>query len=79
MALREEKEFPVNEKLKVSVREETKAVSDTRAMIVQNRHQRPLHLLSHHQHQEVEVRREKGASEAEASLGRPIDSRAKTS
>ena len=61
------------EKQKVSVREETNAVSDTRVMIVQNRHQKPLHPLSH-QHQEVEVRREKGASEAEASLGSPTDS-----
>ena len=43
-------------------------------MIVQNRH----HPLSH-QNQEVEVRREKGASEAEGSLGSPTDSRAKTS
>ena len=34
---------------------------------------------STHQHQEVQVRREKGASEAEASLGSPADSRANTS
>ena len=39
---------------------------------------KPLHPLSH-QHQEVEARREKGASEAGARLGRPIDSRANTS
>ena len=45
---------------------------------VQNRHRKPLHLLSH-QHQEVAVRREKRASEAGLRLGRPIDSRAKTS
>ena len=63
---------------KVSVREETNAVSGTRVMIVQNGHQEPLQLLSY-QHQEVEVRRAKGASEAEASLGSPTGSRAKTS
>ena len=78
MALREEKGFAVSGKQKVTVREETNAVSDTKVMILQNRHQKPLHPLSH-QHQEVEARREKGASEAEASLGRPIDCRAKTS
>ena len=49
----------------------------TGVTIVQNRHQKPVHTLSH-QHQEVEVRREKGTSEAEASLGSPTDSRAKT-
>ena len=38
-------------------REETNAVSRTTGMNVQNRHQEPLHPLSH-QHQEVEVRRE---------------------
>ena len=43
-----------------------------RVTIVQNRHQKP------HQHQEVDVRREKGGSEAGARLGRPIDSLAKT-
>ena len=47
-------------------------------MNLQNRHQKPLHPLSH-QLQEVEVRREKGASEAGIRLGSPIDSRAKTS
>ena len=47
-------------------------------MSVQKRHKKPLNPLSH-QHQEVEVRREKGASEAGVRLGRPIDSRAKTS
>ena len=78
MVLKEAKEFAISEKQKVSVREETNAVSVTRVMVVQNRHQKPLHPLSH-QHQEVEVRREKEASEAEASLGSPTDSRAKTS
>ena len=58
MALREEREFAISGKQKVSVREETNAVSGTRVMIVQNRHQKPLHPLSH-QHQEVEVRRQK--------------------
>ena len=66
------------ESKKDSVREETSVVSGTTVMSVQNRHRKPLHPLSH-QHQEVEVRREKGASEAETSLGSPIDSRAKTS
>ena len=42
-------------------------------MSVEDRHQKPLHRVSH-QHQEVEVRREKGASEAEESLGSPTDS-----
>ena len=55
MALREEKEFVISGKQKVSVREETNAVSDTRVMIVQNQHQKPLHPLSH-QHKEEEVR-----------------------
>ena len=77
MALSEEKRFAVSGKQKVSVRK-TNAVFDTRIMIVQNRHQKPFHPLSH-QHQEVDVRREKGASEAEASLGSPTDNRAKTS
>ena len=40
---------------------------------LQNRHQKPRHPQSH-QHQEVEMRREKGASEAEASLESLIDS-----
>ena len=55
---REEREFAVSGTQKVRVREETHAVSDTRVMIVKSRHQKPLHPLSH-QHQEVEVRREK--------------------
>ena len=54
MALREEKEFAICGKQMVSVREETNAVSDTRVVIVKNRHRKPLHPLSH-QHQEVEV------------------------
>ena len=67
------KELAISGKQKVSVREETNAVSDTRVMIVEDRHQKPLHPLSH-QHKELEVRREKGASETEASLGSPTDS-----
>ena len=63
---------------KDSFREEITAVSGTTVMNVQNRHQKPLHPLSH-QHQEEEVRREKGASEVGVRLGRPIDSSAKTS
>ena len=58
--------------------EETNAVSGTTVMNVQSRHQKPFHLRSH-QHQEVEVRREKGVSEAGVRLGKPIDNRAKTS
>ena len=72
---RGDKEFAISGKQKDSVREETNAVSSTTAMSVQNRQQKPLHSLSH-QHQEVEVRREKGASEAGVRLGRPIDTRA---
>ena len=78
VVLEGDKELAISGKLKDSVREETNAVSGTTVMSVQNRHQKPLHPLNH-QHQEVEVRREKGASEAEASLGSPTDSRAKTS
>ena len=78
MVLKEDKEFAISGKQKDNVREETNAVSGTTVMSVQNRHQKPFHPLSH-QHQEVEVRREKGFSEAGVRLGRPIDSRAKTS
>ena len=58
VVLKEDKEFAVGGKQKDSVREETNAVFGTTVMSVQNRHQKPLHPLSH-QHQEVEVRREK--------------------
>ena len=75
VALKEEKVFAISGKHKDSVREETNVISGTRVTIVQNRHQKPFHPLSH-QNQEVEVRREKGTSEAEASLGSSIDSRA---
>ena len=78
MALSEEMEFALSGKKKGSVREETKEVSGTRVTIMQDRHQKMRHPLSH-QHQEVEVRKEKEASEAEASLGSPTDSCAKTS
>ena len=63
---------------KGSVRREIKAVSGMRVTIVQNRHQKARQPLSH-QHQEAEVRREKATSEAKASLGSSIDSRANTS
>ena len=76
--VKEDQENAINGKQKDSVREETNAVSGTTVMSVQNRHQKPLHPLNH-QHQEVEVSGEKGASEAEASLGSPTDSRVKTS
>ena len=49
-----------------------------RITVVRNRDKKPLHPLSH-QHQEVELRREKGTSEAGVRLGRPIDSCAETS
>ena len=78
MVLKEDQENAINGEQKDSVRKETNAVSSTTAMSVQNRHQKPLHPLSH-QHKEVEVRREKGTSEAGVRLGRPIDSRAETS
>ena len=58
VALKEEKEFDISGKQKVSVRMETNAVSDTRVMIAQSRHQKPLHPLNR-QHKEVEVRRGK--------------------
>ena len=60
-----------------SVREETSVVSGTMKMNVQNRHQKPLHPLTH-QHKEVEERRGKRASEARVHLGSSLDSRAKT-
>ena len=63
---------------KGSVRRRTNAVSGMRVMSVQNRHEKPIHPLNH-QHKEVEVRAGKGTSEAQVHLGRPIDSRAKTS
>ena len=76
MVLKEE--FAISGKQKDSFREETSVVSGTTGMNVQNQHQKQLHPLSH-QHQEVEVRREKGASEAGVLSGRPIDRRAETS
>ena len=69
MLLKEEKEFAISGKQKGSVREETSAVSGTIVMNVQNLHQKPLHLLSH-QHQEVDVRREKGASLGRSPSGK---------
>ena len=78
MVLKEEKEFAFSGNQKGSVREETNAVSGTTVMNVRSRQQKRFHFLNHH-HQEVEVRRDKGASEAGVRLGRPIDSRAKTS
>ena len=68
----------VKRKEKGSVRRETNVVSGMRVVIVQNRHQKPLHPLSH-QHQGVEVRREKETSEARARLLNSIDSRGNTS
>ena len=70
------KEFAISGKQKGSVREETNAASGKTGMNVQNRHQKPLHSLSH-QHKEVEVRLQKRTSEAGIHLGSSIDSRAK--
>ena len=58
MVLKEEQEFAISGNQKGNVRVETNAASGTTVMCVQNRHQKPLHPLSH-QHQEVEVRRGK--------------------
>ena len=78
MVLKGEREFAIHGKQKGSVRDETNAVSGTTVMNVQNRRRKPLHPLSH-QHQEEEVRREKGAPEVGVRLGSPNDNRAKTS
>ena len=78
VVLKGDKELAINGKQKDSVRVETNAVADTTIMSVQNRHPKPLHPLSH-QHKEVEVRREKGTSEAEVHLGSSLDSRVETS
>ena len=58
MPLKEEKVFVISGKKKGSVRREANAVSGMRVTIVQHRQQKPLHPLSH-QHQKVEVCREK--------------------
>ena len=76
VVLKEDKEFAVNGKQKASVREETRVVSSTTEMSVQNRHQKPLHPPSHH-HKEVEVRPREGSSEVGVHLGSSLDSRAK--
>ena len=68
----------INGKQKDSVRGETNAVSSTTMMSVRNQHQKPLHPLSH-QRKEVEVRWEKGTSEAGVRPGSSRDSRAETS
>ena len=78
VALKEEKESAIIGKQKGSVREETSAVSDTRVMIVQSRHQEPLHPLSH-QHQEVEVRREKRSLRGRSQSGKSNRQPCKTS
>ena len=68
------------ERKKASVRRETSAVSSMRETIVQSRHQKPHHPLSHNlPKHEVEVCREKEMSEAEASLKSSIDRRVNTS
>ena len=70
--------FVSSGKKKDSVRRETNVVSGMRVTSVRSRDRKPRHPLSH-QHKEVEVRREKGASEAEASLRSSIDRRVNTS
>ena len=72
------KENAINGNQKDSVREETSEVSGTMEINGKSRLQNPLH-PPYHQHKEVEVRREKEASEAAVFQGRPIDSRAGTS
>ena len=72
-----DKENAIIGKQKDNVREETRVVSGTMKISVQNR-QKPLHPLNH-QHNEVEVRRGKRTSEAGVHLGSSLDSRAKTS
>ena len=67
-------------KKKGSVGRETNAVSDMRVMIVQSRHQKPRHPLSHQlQKHEVDVCREQETPEAEVSLRSSIGRRANTS
>ena len=73
VVLKEDKENAINGKQKNSVCDETDVVSDTMERNGNHRLQNPLH-PPFHQHKEVEVRREKGASEAGVPLGRPIDS-----
>ena len=65
--LKEDKENALNGKQKVSVRAETSVVSDTMEMNGGNRLQNPLH-PPFHQHQDVEVRREKEVPEAAVLL-----------
>ena len=76
--LKEDQENAINGEQKDSVCDETDVVSDTMERNGNHRLHNPLH-LPFHKHKEVEVRREKGASEAGVRLGRPIDSRAETS
>ena len=65
-------------KKKASVRWETSAVSGVRVTIVHpNRHRKPLHPLSHQLH-DVDVCREKEASEAEVRLAEFFDNHAVT-
>ena len=77
VALQEEKEFAINGELKVSVREETSVVSSTSVMSVQNRRQKPIHLVSH-QNKEVKACRRR-TSGAAVHLGSSLDSLVKTS
>ena len=76
MTLREEHGFANSGEQMVSVREETNADLPHDGNDRAKPTSKAAPPLSH-QHQEEEVRREKGASEAGASLGSPTDSRVK--
>ena len=66
MALKEERVFVSSGEKKASVRRETNVVSGMRVTIVQDRHQKTRHPLSHQpQKHEVEVRREKETSDVD--------------
>ena len=73
MVLKEEEVFVTSGEKKCSVRKETNVVSGMRVAIVQSRHQKPKHPLSHNlQIHEVDVCREKEMSEAEFSVRNSI-------
>ena len=74
----EEKELAISEKQKVSVREETNAVSDTRPRTVhKNQNTLPPSFLSQPYH-EVEVCRGREVSEAKVTMGPVFDNLADT-
>ena len=75
VVLKEEKVFVTGWKKKGSVRRETNVVSGTNVRIVQSRHQKPHHPLSHPCH-EVEVCRRKEVSKAKVTMVSFFDHRA---